>query len=169
MLFKKSIIPPKAGYKAENPFMQLAIDEARNGIYNGHGGPFGAVIVKDGKIIAKGHNHVLITPDSTCHGEIDAIRKADKKLKTFDLSGCEIYTTGKTCPMCLFACLWANISHIYYGCTIDDNEKIGFRDGAFTRILNTDSQPLQNLFTQIDRDACLKLFEEYNSLNGKRY
>ena len=111
-----------------NKYMKLAIDQARQGITKKHGGPFGTVIVKDGKVIAKGHNHVLAHNDPTCHGEVDAIRKAGKKLNTFDLSGCELYTTGEPCPMCLCACLWANIEKVYYGCTIKDNEMIGFRD-----------------------------------------
>ena len=88
-------------YKKE--FMELAVKEARRGIINGDGGPFGAVIVKDGVIIASGHNRVLEKDDSTCHGEIDAIRKAEQKLDTHDLSGCQLYTTGEPCPMCLAA------------------------------------------------------------------
>ena len=72
-----------------NKFMKMAIEEAKKGIDLGHGGPFGSVIVKDGKVVSKGHNHVVENNDPTCHGEIDAIRKACKKLKTFDLSGCE--------------------------------------------------------------------------------
>ena len=81
----------------QEKFMQLAIKEARNGVRRQHGGPFGAVVVKNGKVIASGHNHVLKNNDSTCHGEIDAIRKAERKLRTYDLSGCEIYTTGEPC------------------------------------------------------------------------
>ena len=97
-------------YKKE--FMELAVKEARRGIINGDGGPFGAVIVKDGVIIASGHNRVLKKDDSTCHGEIDAIRKAEQKLDTHDLSGCQLYTTGEPCPMCLAAILWANITAV---------------------------------------------------------
>ena len=98
-----------------NKYMQIAIDEARESIRNGHGGPFGTAIVKDGILIASGHNRVLINKDPTCHGEVDAIRKACQKLNTHDLSGCELYTTGEPCHMCLCACMWANISKIYYG------------------------------------------------------
>ena len=112
-------------------FMRIAIKEAEKGIRNGHGGPFGAVIVKNDKVIAKGHNHVVINNDPTCHGEIDAIRKACKKLRTFDLSGCELYTTHYPCPMCACAIQWANIKKVYFGCNVDDTADIGFRDKDF--------------------------------------
>ena len=114
-----------------NRFMRLAINEAKRGILAGHGGPFGCVIVKDGVIVGKGHNQVIKNQDPTCHGEVMAIHKACKKLGTFDLSGCELYTTGEPCPMCLGAILWANIDKVYFGCNIIDTEKIGFRDNKF--------------------------------------
>ena len=114
-----------------NKYMRMAINEAKKGIRNGHGGPFGAVIVKNDEVIARGHNQVVKNNDPTCHGEIMAIHKACKKLGTFDLSGCEIYTTGEPCPMCMAAILWANIEKIYYGCNILDTEEIGFRDKKF--------------------------------------
>lgn len=151
-----------------NRFMQLAIDEARKGITQGHGGPFGSVIVKDGEIIASGHNHVLADNDPSCHGEIDAIRKACRELGTFDLTGCELYTTGEPCHMCLCACMWANIDKIYYGCTIEDNGLIGFRDDKFDKIFGG-REKLGDYLTQMDRDACLKLFDDYNHLNHTEY
>lgn len=125
---------PVADYAAKNPFMQIAIEEAREGIYNAHGGPFGSVIVKDDIIVGQGHNRVLLNNDSTCHGEISAIRDAEQNLATYDLSGCILYTTGEPCPMCLAACMWANIDLVYYGCTIEDNAIIGFRDEAFDQM-----------------------------------
>lgn len=149
-----------------NRFMQMAIDEARYGINNGHGGPFGSVIVKDGEVVAKGHNHVVINNDATCHGEIDAIRNAGKELNTFDLSGCEIYTTGEPCPMCLCACMWANLSKIYYGATIADNDLIGFRDEKFDELLGG-REKVKDLLEEVDREEVLKLFEEYNNINDK--
>lgn len=153
---------------AQNPFMQKAINEARNGIIHKHGGPFGTVIVKDGEIIAKGHNHVLSQNDATCHGEIDAIRKAGKKLGTHDLSGCELYTTGEPCHMCLCACLWANISKVYYGCTIADNGLIGFRDDKFDEIFGG-REKLTDFMVQIDHEACIELFKEYTSGEHEGY
>ena len=153
---------------AENKYMQMAIDEALEGIRNGHGGPFGTVIVKDGKVIAGGHNKVLLTNDATCHGEVDAIRKAGQVLGTFDLSGCELYTTGEPCHMCLCACMWANISKIYYGCTIEDNGRIGFRDDKFDGIFGG-SDKMPGYMTKLDRMACLELFDEYAAGNHKNY
>ena len=153
-----------------NPhFMELAIAEAKDGINNQHGGPFGAVIVKNGEVIASGHNHVLSNNDSTCHGEIDAIRKAEQKLQTYDLSGCELYTTGEPCPMCLAAILWANISKVYYGCTIADNAKIGFRDEKFDQLLGGRTNLPANFLEEQDREKCLQLFDEYNNLEKTIY
>ncbi len=149
-----------------NKYMEIAIKEAKKGIENGDGGPFGCVIVKDNKIVGKGHNRVVLKHDATCHGEMEAIRNASKNLNTFDLSGCELYTTGEPCPMCLSACLWANIEKVYYGCTIVDNENIGFRDNKFDNLMGG-RKKLKSYLTQIDRDECLKLFEYYNNLTNK--
>ena len=143
-----------------NKFMQVAISEARYGILNGHGGPFGTVIVKDGEIVGRGHNCVLRDHDATCHGEVAAIRDAGRRLGTHDLSGCELYTTGEPCHMCLCACLWANISKIYYGCTIADNDRIGFRDDKFDQLFGG-REKLPGLMEQIDHEDCLKLFDDY--------
>lgn len=150
-------------------FMEKAIEEARDGINNGHGGPFGAVIVKDGTIIASGHNCVIKNNDSTCHGEIDTIRKAEQLLGTYDLSGCEIYTTGEPCPMCLAAILWANIDKIYYGCTLKDNEEIGFRDVKLDQIISKKSNLDANLLEQKDHELCKELFDEYKKMNKTIY
>ena len=147
-----------------NKFMRMAVKEAEKGILNGHGGPFGAVIVKDGKVVAKGHNHVVSHNDPTCHGEVDAIRKACKKLKTFDLSGCDIYTTGQPCPMCKGAIIWSNINKIYYGCTLLDNEDIGFRDQIFYDELAGNANGRE---IELDRKDVLKLFEQYKNLTNK--
>lgn len=147
-----------------NAYMQIAIEEAKDGILKGHGGPFGAVIVKDGEIIAKGHNHVVEYNDPTCHGEIDAIRKACKKLNTFDLSGCEIYTSGYPCPMCMCAILWANIEKVYYGCNTTDTEIIGFRDKEFEESI---PQRKEEMCEELDREECLKLYEMYNKITDK--
>ena len=150
-------------------FMDIAIAEAKTGIYNEDGGPSGAVIVKDGKIISSGHNHVLANNDSTCHGEIDAIRKAEQKLGTFDLSGCELYTTGEPCPMCLAAIMWANIEKVYYGCTIGDNEIIGFRDAKFDTMMGGRAGLPEGFLEEKDREKCLELFDEYNNMEKVIY
>ena len=150
-----------------NKFMEMAIEEAKKGILQGHGGPFGCVIVKNDEIVGKGHNEVLKNNDPTCHGEIMAIHEACKTLNTFDLSGCEVYTTGEPCPMCLAAILWANIEKVYYGCNIFDTEKIGFRDNKFYKFQNNPSQR-QKMIKELDRDQCLKLYDLYNSLTDKK-
>ena len=154
--------------KAEDRFMQIAIDEAMEGIRNGEGGPFGAAIVRDGILIASGHNRVLANNDPTCHGEMDAIRKACEKLGTLDLSGCTLYTTGEPCHMCLCASMWANIGKIYYGCTIEENEMIGFRDNRFDQIFGGRDK-LGDYMTQIDHEACVELFEQYNKMEKRNY
>lgn len=154
--------------KAENPYMQIAIDEAIEGITNSHGGPFGSVIVKDDIIVGKGHNCVLLNNDSTAHGEVSAIRDAEKNLGTYDLSGCVLYTTGEPCPMCLAACMWANIETVYYGCTIADNAMIGFRDEAFDQKFGG-REAFSDYLVEVDREACLELFEMYNNMNATIY
>lgn len=108
-------------------FMRKAIKLAEKSVQKG-GGPFGAIIVRDGMIIAQGSNCVTLNNDPTAHGEVTAIRKACKKLETFDLTGCTIYTSCEPCPMCLSAIYWAHIEKIYYGCTKDDARDIGFDD-----------------------------------------
>lgn len=148
-------------------YMKEAIKIAELGIRLGHGGPFGTVIVKDDKIIAREHNRVLVDNDPTAHGEITAIRKACKELGTFDLSGCTLYTTGEPCGMCLIACLWANIEHVYYGCTIEDNAVIGFRDEKFDQLINR--EPLKDYLTEVGRDECLELFNRYNNMEKTLY
>lgn len=150
-----------------NKFMKVAIKEAKDGIKHGHGGPFGAVIVKDGKIIGQGHNHVVANNDPTCHGEVDAIRDACKNINSFDLKGCEIYTTGEPCPMCLSAILWSNIEHIYYGCSIQENDMIGFRDEIFYKNLSISTKKMKDKISQIDHDECLKLFNQYMKIKDK--
>lgn len=150
-----------------NPYMKEAIQEARTGIHKGHGGPFGAVIVKNGVIIGKGHNQVIKNNDPICHGEMMAIHKACKTIGSFDLSGCELYTTGEPCPMCMAAILWANISKVYYGCNILDTEKIGFRDSLFYNIQN-DIEARKSFVKELDREDCLKLYEEYMSIETRK-
>ena len=149
-----------------NKSMRAAIKEAYRGIEKGEGGPFGTVIVKDGKILARGHNQVLKNRDATCHGEMQAIRRASKKLGTHDLSGCEIYTTGEPCPMCLGAIMWANIDRVFYGCNIVDTEDIGFRDRKFYEMTDED---MAQFVTECDREACLELYRDYKSMAHEGY
>ncbi len=151
-----------------NEYMRMAIEQARRGMERGDGGPFGCVIVKDGEVIGRGHNQVLKDSDSTCHGEMVAIRNACEKLRTYDLSGCELYTSGEPCHMCLCAAMWANIDKIYYGATIEDNAKIGFRDEKFDQIFSG-REKLRDYLINIDRQECLDLYKEYEEMDKTIY
>jgi guanine deaminase len=143
-------------------YMKIAIDEAREGINAGHGGPFGCVIVRDGEVIGSGHNEVIKQHDPTCHGEMMAIRDACKELGTHDLSGCDLYTTAAPCPMCRGAILWANIRKVYYGCTVADTDGIGFRDKIFY-------ESDEDFSEELDREECLELFGEYTAITDKKH
>lgn len=147
-------------------FMQEAVNEALNGIRCGHGGPFGAVVVRDGKIVGRGHNCVLLNNDPTCHGEIEAVRDACRRTGTHDLSGCVMYTTAEPCPMCRGAVLWANIKKVYYGCTVRDTEDIGFRDLEFYDNWEGFEHEISE---EYGREMCLRLFEEYKKMNHELY
>ncbi len=109
-------------------YMNEAIRTARTGMQNGHGGPFGACIVKGKRVLASAHNTVLKQLDPTCHAEINAIRIAARKVKHFDLSGCTIYSTNEPCPMCFAAIHWAGVEKVIYGTSIQDAAKRGFRE-----------------------------------------
>jgi len=144
-----------------NEFMKEAVSEAKTGITQGDGGPFGCVIVKNGEIVGRGHNEVVRLNDPTAHGEIMAIRNSCDALGTYDLSGSELYTTGEPCPMCLGAIMWANIGKVFYGCTVADADRIGFRDEVFY------NRQRKDFFECIDRSQCLELFEEYYNMKDK--
>jgi Cytosine/adenosine deaminases len=125
--------------ESKKKFMRKAIALSLENVNSG-GGPFGAVIVKDGKIIATGVNKVTAKNDPTAHAEVVAIRKAAKKMGTFDLAGCEIYTSCEPCPMCLGAVYWAHLDRIYYGNTKTDAKKIGFDDSFIYAELDLDPE-----------------------------
>ena len=144
-----------------NEYMKIAVEEARYGISEGHGGPFGCVIVKDGKVVGRGHNEVIKQNDPTCHGEIMAIHSACSNLGTFDLTGCELYTTAQPCPMCAGAILWANIRKVFYGCNVSDTDSIGFRDKVFY----SDSWDISE---ELDRSECLEVFHEYQQISDRK-
>ena len=146
-----------------DPFMKEAIAEADSGISSRHGGPFGAVIIKEGKIVGRGHNRVVEKLDPTCHGEMEAIRDACKNLKTFDLTGCTLYTTGEPCPMCMGAILWANIDKVFYGCNVDDTDEIGFRDDKFYQRFRLKGAGISQ---ELDREECKKLYARYKAQSG---
>lgn len=152
-----------------NKYMELAKEMAENGHRHGEGGPFGAVIIdKNGKIISKGNNKVLINNDPTAHAEVTVIREACKKLGTYDLSDYILYTSCEPCPMCLSAIIWANIKEVYYGCTKKDAANIGFRDDAIYEYLKGKNNELIKL-EQVDRENCISVFEEYKRENKTIY
>ena len=152
-----------------NKYMEISKDIALKGAKKGEGGPFGSIIVdKYGKIISRANNMVLKNNDPTAHAEIVAIRKACKKLKSYDLEGCILYTSCEPCPMCLSAIIWANIKEVYYACTRKDAGEIGFRDDAIYEFLETNNKSLLDE-KQIDREDCIHLFNEYKKLNGEIY
>lgn len=148
-----------------NKFMEQARILADENIYTNAGGPFGACVVLDGKIIGRGSNHVLANNDPTAHAEVMAIRDACKKVNSYDLSDCEMYTTSYPCPMCMSAIMWANINKVYYGNTKEDTAKIGFRDDFIYDFLDKLLKGEENTsilsLKCIDREETLKEYEKY--------
>jgi len=151
----------------EEEFMRRAIELARKGMLAGEGGPFGAVIVRGGEIVGEGWNRVLATNDPTAHGEVVAIRDACAKARSFSLAGCEIYTTGQPCPMCLGAIHWAHIGAIRYGFDVLDAERLGFSDSEFFRQFSLPAGERSIPETQLCRAEALELAEEYLSLDDR--
>lgn len=150
-------------------FMQKAIAEADKNLLTNDGGPFGAVIVKDGKVIACGHNEVLKNNDPTCHAEMQTIRAACEALGTFDLSGCELYTSCYPCPMCLAATIWANIKKVYYGNTAKDAAEIGFRDDYIYEFIEGKCVDVKVMeLVECDREAANTTFKKFADKTDKQ-
>lgn len=149
--------------KVHEKFMRKAIGLSWKNVENALGGPFGAVVVKDGKIIAGSENKVITSLDPTAHAEVAAIRIACKKLKTFDLSGCVIYTSCEPCPMCLSAIYWARIDTVYYANTKEDAGKIGFDDQFIYKELALDPDKRKLNLNQLLRDEALQAFDSWAS------
>mgnify|MGYP003956093055 CR=1 FL=1 len=152
----------------KNEFMKRAIQISIESVKNGTG-PFGAVIVTDGKIIAEGSNKVTLSnnPDSTAHGEMCVIRDACKKLNTFNLSGCELYSSCEPCPMCLSACYWSRIDKIYYANTREDAKKIDFDDSLIYSEITKNINERKISMEQIMREEALKAFELWDKKKDK--
>lgn len=151
-----------------NSYMKVAFDLSLENLETKAGGPFGACVVKDGKIIGSASNQVIQNHDPTAHAEVLAIREAAKNLHTHDLSGCEIYTTCYPCPMCLSAIMWANIHTIYYGNTKEDADKIGFRDDFIYSFLNHMQEKQELLeFHQVDHEETIRAFLQYDKDENK--
>lgn len=154
-----------------NEYMKVAKDLANNNLITNAGGPFGACIVKEGKIIGQGSNNVLINNDPTAHAEVMAIRDACKNIGTYDLSGCELYTSCYPCPMCLSAIIWSNIKMVYYGNTKEDAASIGFRDDFIYKYISMLNNGIQNKdileLKCIDREETIKEFEMFANKSDK--
>ena len=150
-----------------NEYMKVAKELSDDNLRTNAGGPFGACVVKDGKIIGKGSNNVLSTNDPTAHAEIMAIRDACKNIESYDLSDCILYTSCYPCPMCLSAIIWSNIKNVYYGNTKEDAASIGFRDDdIYTFIKDMNSNPLLKLEC-IDREETIKTFRDFMNKEDK--
>lgn len=148
--------------------MQKAIEESKINMENNYkkGGPFGAVIVKDGEIISSAHNTVVESKDPTAHAEVNAIRKACEKLNTHDLSGCTLYTSAEPCPMCLSAIIWSNIKIVYYANTKKDADEIGFRDDMIYEYLKGNDEQLIEV-RRIESEEALEVFKKFKKLSDK--
>ena len=148
-------------------FMQKAIDLAKKGIDSNSGGPFGAVIVKDDKIIGKGYNQVTSTNDPTAHAEIVAIKEACKKLNSFQLDNCVIYTSCEPCPMCLGAIYWARPKKVFYACRRDDASDIDFDDQFIYDEIKKQISDRHIEFKSTMRKEALKVFKEWQDKPDK--
>ncbi len=154
-----------------NEYMDVAIDLSDDNFDKAYGGPFGACIVKDGKIIGKGINRVIKDNDPTAHAEVVAIRNACKKINSHDLSGCEIYTSCYPCPMCLSAIIWSNIKKVYYANTKEDAANIGFRDDfiyEYIEELSNDKEDKRVLnLKSMNREEAIEVFKRYEEDKDK--
>ena len=147
-------------------FMKMAIKLSIENMQNG-GGPFGAVIIKDDKIISTGVNRVTTNHDPTAHAEVSAIRAACHTLQSFDLTGCEIYTSCEPCPMCLAAIYWAHIDKIYYGNSKQDAARIGFDDSFIYDELALDPSKRKKTSEMLLSEEAIKAFQEWQSKPDK--
>jgi guanine deaminase len=145
-----------------NEFMQTAIEEATHGVEQNEGGPFGAVVVRNGVVVGTGHNRVIATNDPTAHAEMNAIREAAAFLGRYDLSDCEIFTTCEPCPMCYGAIHWARIGTIHRGASKEDAADLGFNDVDIYTDIARDPEDREIIMDVVDRDACLQVFTLWN-------
>ena len=151
---------------SKDRFMERAIELACKSV-DSHGGPFGAVVVKDGEIVAEGANCVTLHNDPTAHAEVTAIRNACAKLGTFDLSGCEIYTSCEPCPMCLSSMYWAHIDRYYYGCTQYDAQQIGFDDSFIYQEISLKPQDRRIGSSQLLHQKAITAFKKWDEKEDK--
>jgi len=147
--------------------MARAIQLSINNVQSGRGGPFGAVVVKDGNIVAEGANLVTAANDPTAHAEVLAIREACKKLRVFDLEGCEIYSSCEPCPMCLGAIYWARLARVFFANAAADASKIGFDDSLIYREIAQPHSQRQIPMIQLMREQALAAFRLWENKPNK--
>jgi tRNA(Arg) A34 adenosine deaminase TadA len=153
--------------KEDQQFMLKAIEFAQQGMDNNEGGPFGAIIVKDGKIVGRGNNKVTSTNDPTAHAEVVAIRDACKNLGTFQLDDCVIYTSCEPCPMCLGAIYWARPKRIVFACDKKDAAAIGFDDDFIYKEIELSIDQRSIPTSQLLRDQGIKVFKNWEEKTDK--
>lgn len=151
----------------DKKFMKSAVELSINGMLSNEGGPFGAVVVKDGEIVGRGNNKVTSTNDPTAHAEVVAIRDACQNLNTFQLDDCVLYTSCEPCPMCLGAIYWARPRAVYYGCTKKDAADINFDDDFIYKELEVKMGDRKIPFIQIGRDEAIKAFQMWANKEDK--
>ncbi len=151
----------------EEKFMMEAIALSQNGVRNNEGGPFGCIIVKDDTIVGRGNNKVTSSNDPTAHAEVVAIRDACKNLGTFQLEGCEIYTSCEPCPMCLGAIYWARPKVVYFANSRQDAANIGFDDSMIYEELGIDLDKRKIPIINLGREDALKIFVEWQNKEDK--
>ena len=154
--------------KDKEQFMKKAVEASLYGINNNEGGPFGFVIVKDGKIVGRGNNQVHSTTDPTAHGEIMAIRDACRNLESNQLDGCELYTSCEPCPMCLGAIYWSRVEKVYYGSTQVDAAKIGFDDQFIYDEIPLPYKERKIPFIQLAHGIAMEPFEKWTEKEDKK-
>jgi len=151
----------------EQKFILAAIELSRQGMLNNQGGPFGCIVVKDDEIVGKGNNCVTSTNDPTAHAEVVAIRDACKKLGTFQLDGCEIYTSCEPCPMCMGALYWARPGKIYYANSKADAASIGFDDSFIYEEIALPLEKRKMIMHCVPHAGALQMFQEWKNMNNK--
>ncbi|MBR3660622.1 MAG: nucleoside deaminase [Bacilli bacterium] len=143
-------------------YFEEAVNLAKVGVENNEGGPFGAVVVKNGEVVGRGNNKVLINNDPTAHAEVVAIRDACRNLNTYDLTDCIIYSTSEPCPMCLSSIIWSNIKTVYFSSDRKEVSSIGFRDDLIYKYFEENKKDILNA-TKCENIKCNNLLKEYKN------
>jgi guanine deaminase len=164
-----TIFMTQASFQPDASFMRLALSEARSHLTALHGGPFGACLVRGGEVLAVSHNTVLKDNDPTCHAEINTIRQAARKLGTYDLTGCDLYSTTEPCPMCFAAIHWARLGRLIYGTGISAVQALGFNELSISneRLKTLGGSPV-SIYPHFLEEDCRGLLEDWLRVPGRR-